>query len=289
MKTKLIVISLLVIGNIYASIGVAQTEGETAITEERAAQPAESVTEPVASECIPKCREGFVCSEQKCVSVCNPPCAAGQTCTSLGHCVTPASADTSTSEGSAVPMMVPDEPQSHPELGPGDPGWATGAGIIGLVSAAAVVGLTAVSAYKHHESESAYFGLGALGTLAVAGPVVALGALSARSNPIHRGYPTVYTLSWIGYAASLIYGTGLLIDGMESDGVDPGWIAGAGVIGTLTLVGFSIDAFVSAIQAESPVGQLGTVRHQPSLMPQIAVSREVNGGAAATFGLNGTF
>jgi len=185
--------------------------------------------------------------------------------------------------------MVPDQPQSHPELGPGDPGWATSAGIIGLVGAAAVVGLTAGSAYKHHESESAYFGLAALGTLAVAGPVVALGALSARSNPIHKGYPTVYTLSWIGYAASLIYGTGLLIDGMENDGVDPGWIAGAGVIGTLTLVGFSIDAFVSAIQAESPVGQLGTAPKKPSLMPQIAVSREVNGGASATFGLNGTF
>jgi len=185
--------------------------------------------------------------------------------------------------------MVPNEPQSHPELGPGDPGWATSAGIVGLASAVAVVGLTAASAYKHHESESAYFGFGALGTLAVAGPVVALGALSARSNPIHKGYPTVYTLSWIGYAASLIYGAGLLVDGMESDGVDPGWIVGAGVIGTLTLVGFSIDAFVSAIQAESPVGQLGTVQRTPSLMPQIALSREINGGTAATFGLNGTF
>lgn len=288
MKTKLIIISLLTLWSFCATLAVAQTDAESAVTKEGDVQPTESASEPAASECVPKCREGFVCSDGKCVTVCNPPCAAGQTCTSLGHCVTPASGDTTVSEGSAVPLMVPNEPQSHPELGPGDPGWATTAGIVGLVAAVTVAGLTGASAYKHHESESAYFGIGALGTLAVAGPVVALGALSARSNPIHRGYPTVYTLSWIGYAASLIYGTGLLIDGMD-DGVDPGWIAGAGVIGTLTLVGFSIDAFVSAMQAESPIGQLETVQQKPSLMPQIAVSREVNGGTAATFGLNGSF
>jgi len=39
--------------------------------------------------CYPACREGYVCNPQtgQCVSACNPPCAAGQTCTSSGQCV----------------------------------------------------------------------------------------------------------------------------------------------------------------------------------------------------------
>ncbi|MBN1652663.1 MAG: hypothetical protein JXA30_02690 [Deltaproteobacteria bacterium] len=288
MKNKLI-LALFIIWSVGASVGFAQTEAEQAATEDQSSAGSETTAEPSVSECVPKCREGYVCSEQKCVSICNPPCAPGQTCTSLGHCVTPGSADTTASEGTVVPLMVPEQKQSHPELGPGDPGWATEAGIIGLVGAAAVVGLTAGSAYKHGEPASAYLGIGAMGTLAVAGPIVAIGALSARSNPIHRGYPVVYTFSWIGYGVSLIYGTALLVDGMENDGVKPGWIAGAGVIGTLSLVGFSIDAFVSAIQAESPVGQLGKVRQQPSLKPRISLSPEINGGMAASLGLTGSF
>lgn len=39
------------------------------------------------TECFPPCREGFLCHEGQCVSACNPPCAAGETCTPSGQCV----------------------------------------------------------------------------------------------------------------------------------------------------------------------------------------------------------
>jgi hypothetical protein len=284
MKTKLI-FTLFVVWHIGASFAVAQTANTQPAATDQASNAPESA--PTTSECVPGCREGFVCSDHKCVSVCNPPCAAGQTCTSLGQCVP---GEGATSQGPVVPLMVPEKEQSHPELGPGDPGWAMEAGIIGLVGAAGVVTLTALSAWKNGEAASGYFGVGALSTVAIAGPVVAIGALSARSNPIHKGYPLVYTLSWIGYGASLVFGGALLIDGMATkEGVPAGWIAGAGAIGALTLVGFSIDAIASAVHAKSPIGQLGVRDQTPSVMPTMALVPERNGGLAATFGLNGLF
>jgi len=186
--------------------------------------------------------------------------------------------------------MVPTEGESHPELGPGDPGWGYEAFVIGLVATAAITGLTAASAVEHGKSNSAIFGLSALGTFAVAGPVLAFGGMSARDNPIHKGYPTVRALSWIGYGLTLAGGIGLGIAGMDGDDVKPGYIASVGILGVLSTVGFSIDAYASAEQAESPVGQLGNVRSRtPSLTPILSLSPNKDGGMAGLLGLGGRF
>ena len=42
---------------------------------------------PAANDCFPSCRLGFFCSAGQCVSVCNPPCAAGESCTPAGQCI----------------------------------------------------------------------------------------------------------------------------------------------------------------------------------------------------------
>jgi hypothetical protein len=41
---------------------------------------------PGAGACYPECREGFVCTEGRCVSVCNPPCPADQICVDGRYC-----------------------------------------------------------------------------------------------------------------------------------------------------------------------------------------------------------
>ncbi len=42
-----------------------------------------------SAPCVPSCRDGFVCVKGSCVSACNPPCGANQTCTDTGECVGP--------------------------------------------------------------------------------------------------------------------------------------------------------------------------------------------------------
>ena len=48
-----------------------------------------------AQNCVPTCRDGYVCVKGKCVSSCNPPCAKGETCTEDAQCVATAPAATS--------------------------------------------------------------------------------------------------------------------------------------------------------------------------------------------------
>lgn len=45
---------------------------------------------PPTSECFPSCRAGYTCYQAQCVSLCNPPCGDGQSCTAAGECTTPA-------------------------------------------------------------------------------------------------------------------------------------------------------------------------------------------------------
>jgi len=246
---------------------------------------------PQSSECVPECRPGFVCLEQRCVSKCNPPCAGGETCTEMGQCV--GAAQSSSSAGTtagAAPMMVSAQPQTDASMGPGDPGWAYEAFVLGLVGTAAITGLTAGSAVTHGDPESAYLGLSALGLFAVLDPVLALGGMSARGNVVTRGYPVVRTLSWIGYGLTLAGGIGLGVSAIDSDDVKPGLIAAVGSLGVLSTVGFTVDAYASAEQAESPVGVLGAVRPSgPSWAPLLSVAPDRNGGLAASLGVGGRF
>lgn len=50
------------------------------------APPATS-SESSQNACLPACRSGYVCLQNQCVSACNPPCSAGETCEPDGRCV----------------------------------------------------------------------------------------------------------------------------------------------------------------------------------------------------------
>ncbi len=242
------------------------------------------------SQCVPECRPSFVCLEQRCVSKCNPACVEGEICTEMGQCVGAGQASGSSVGAGGAPLMVSAQPQTDASMGPGDPGWAYEAFVLGLVGTAAVTGLTAGSAVTHGEPESAYLGLSALGLFAVLDPVLAFGGMSARSNVVTRGYPVVRTFSWIGYGLTLAGGIGLGVSAIENDDVKPGLIATVGVLGVLSTVGFTVDAYASAEQAESPVGVLGAARPSgPTWAPLLSVAPERNGGLAASLGVGGRF
>jgi hypothetical protein len=51
--------------------------------------------------CFPSCRAGYVCSDGACVSLCNPPCGAGEQCGSTGECLRP------TTPAAVTPAPVP--------------------------------------------------------------------------------------------------------------------------------------------------------------------------------------
>jgi len=40
-----------------------------------------------AQDCVPSCRDGFLCHQGQCVDACNPPCAEGEQCVGDGQCV----------------------------------------------------------------------------------------------------------------------------------------------------------------------------------------------------------
>ena len=68
-----------------------------------------------APGCVPACRSGFVCNQGQCISMCNPPCAAGDLCTANGECVrgSPPSPD-------APPPVTPAQPVSMSSNGYAD-------------------------------------------------------------------------------------------------------------------------------------------------------------------------
>jgi hypothetical protein len=65
-----------------------------------AAQPSE--------DCAPACRKGFLCNKGTCVSACNPPCVAGETCTSAHECVA------GTGKAATAPNAPVDTPPDNP-------------------------------------------------------------------------------------------------------------------------------------------------------------------------------
>lgn len=243
---------------------------------------------PTTSECVPACRQGFTCVQGACVAGCNPPCAASESCTELGQCVNAGSTDSAT--GGAIPLMVSPHPQSHPELGPGDPGWAVGAGVIGIVGAAAVAGLSIGSAITHGKSASVALGVAGLATMTIVDPIVAIGGRSARDNPVNQGLPVVRVLSWIGYGVTLASSIGLVVYGADHKDVAPGLIASVGMLGVLSTVGFAVDALTSARQAASPVGGITALeRDQFSLSPLLALAPGPDGAWTAALGARGKF
>lgn len=46
-----------------------------------------AATTAQAKDCVPACRDGYICHQGQCVTACNPPCAEDEQCTAGAQCV----------------------------------------------------------------------------------------------------------------------------------------------------------------------------------------------------------
>ena len=127
-------------------------------------------------------------------------------------------------------------------------------------------------------------------TLVIAsGPVVAVGAASARNHPSVRGAPALRVLSWVGYGLS-IADASLLIALSFNQQVSNGQILSVGILGTFSTLGFAIDATSSAHQAETlqppRVSALGV--HLDSI-PKLSLAATYPGQRVPMLAWSGTF
>src|SRR5262245_20980840 len=104
------------------------------------------------------------------------------------------------------------------------------------------------------------WGAASIATFGVTAPLVALGAASARTHPGVTGYPRLRIASWMGYGLTL-GGAAYLLLRSHRKVIDDNDILIVGTLGTVSTVGFAIDAYASARQAER---LRATVAMQPS-------------------------
>jgi hypothetical protein len=199
-----------------------------------------------------------VCTaEGECVSRCNPACGPGQSCGVDGEC-----------HGGISAGVLP--------AGPRDPGWARGAGTLGIATAVVITGLTAVIVIADDPDVGIPVGIVATAIGGIAIPIVASGGNSARGSGDVPGSPGLRRTGWIIYAGALADAV-LLIGLGLSDVEVPAPLAGSvGVLGASSAVMFAIDARRSARQASE-----GGV---PGWRPGVSVIRDPAGNTVATVG-----
>lgn len=130
-------------------------------------------------------------------------------------------------------------------------GWALPAGIIGFVGAVGVLGL-AVGSELTSDDQIPSLPLGAAATVLVAalGPVTFAGGRSARS-PAVTGLLGLRIVGWVSYGVCLVNALALLLLGVIDVEPPDGYIAAVGVLGTLSLTSFAIDAVAGYSEASS--------------------------------------
>jgi hypothetical protein len=240
---------------------------------------ARAQTTASGAACFPACRAGYLCHEGQCVSACNPPCGVGETCTAAGECraavlIAPAPPESETPSALPPPNAVQTT---------ADPGWARGASYLGFVSAGVDVALTAavIATNPHQPGRSRTIGSWAIAVFGMTVPVTALGGASARTHPAVVGRPRLRIASWVTYAAALA-DSAYLLSRSRIAVIDNRYVVGAGLLGTLSTIGFALDAHASASQAEA-------VRASAPSQPSLGLAMTANGALVPTWGWAGAF
>jgi hypothetical protein len=183
----------------------------------------------------------------------------------------------------AVNVMMPTAPTT-----PADPGWATGAGAFGVVAAAGALGLAVGSELtKDEQNPSLPLGIGATTLIAVAGPITAVGAGSARDGGDVKGAQGLRIVGWVAYGLTLVDASVLI--GMGANEVEPpdGVIVSVGALGAISLLSLAGDAFFSASEARAK--QASAPPATFSVSPTLAWGRARDGNALPVLGVRGAF
>jgi hypothetical protein len=277
---------------VWATFGIVALVGRPAraqveagvVDEPGAGAPAEPApAQPAPAECFPACRAGYTCHQGKCVSLCNPPCAATEECTSAGQCI---------ARQAAPPPYAP-PPYSPAPAGPADPGWSGGAAAFGWVSAGIITVLTAVIVAADDADVGIPVGGAATLYAGVSIPIVAVGGASARTHPLVTGYPGLRIAGWIGYGVTLFDALILLGVALSDGEVTQAHVASVGALGTLTAIGFALDASGSAGQAEAIRAQQQPAvpprAAAPPVAPALGLAEDATGERVGVLGLRWSF
>jgi hypothetical protein len=240
------------------------------------ALPARAEAPASDAACFPACRSGYLCHEARCISACNPPCGAAETCTAAAECVPTVPPAPPVLVGEAVPRGTTPAPVV-------DRGWARGAFYFGATAVAVDIAFTVAVVATNPEQASLSRTLGAwsIAVFGVTAPVTAMGGGSARTHPAVTGHPGLRIASWIGYALTLGEAA-LLLSQSHNAVIRDASVLSVGVLGTLSTLGFAIDARISAAQAER-------LQATGSARATIGFASASAGGLVPTLGLAGRF
>jgi hypothetical protein len=113
-----------------------------------------------AQDCVPSCRDGYLCHQGQCIEACNPPCAEGEQCAGDGQCV--AAADSSAEAPASTYAVVDTSGGSAGSVDSGGkPSTAIPATFVGLGGFLLIAGgVTFATSEWNWDSYSAWWGTG---------------------------------------------------------------------------------------------------------------------------------
>jgi len=180
-------------------------------------------------------------------------------------------------------------------------GWPIASSVMAFVFGGAVVGL-GVSAGLHSKDKWLGIGLGAgaLGTLAIFGPVCSTGQSSARSGTPVWGALGARIPAWILFGVTMIEGAAMIGLGIADVASPHALIYTTAATGGASMILFAVDNLVSMGQAQSWYDEASKVGLRPRLeeeaegfafQPVVAPLQDLTGRGAsgATLGIAGSF
>lgn len=215
-------------------------------------------------------------------------CPSGGSCSS-GACVTlsPPPAPGPEERRDVSVAAAAEKPHRH---------WAGGAASLGFTATGPVVASGILSMFfllygpnSSNVASAVGFTLLTMALVGGLGPLVEVGAASARFEPTNEGSPGARVLGWVFYGLSLGAGVASLATYFANDG-GIAFLTALGMLltGGVALICFGVDAVVSGAHANA-VNRRRTGTASVRLMPGVALAPGPRGDLTPVVGLTGLF
>jgi hypothetical protein len=176
----------------------------------------------------------------------------------------------------ARPYVVPERPADAP-----DPGWGRSGAIVGLLGGVGTLGMALVAEGMNADGTDAT-GLGAAAIVLGSASAITAGLASSSVRGVEHSAP-LRVVGWVAFGLAL--GDALVLVGTPEVRKPDGLITSVGVLAFIGVGALSIEAMISAGEAEAAVTRPGAV----SVVPFAAPVRLADGSAGASFGVVGRF